>query len=94
VLLEDRTLLASIIWDSSAGGDWDVASNWVNAANPNDHHVPTASDDATISQAGITVTHGADKGICLVMVVLWELWAIPPLESTMGGLLPRLCKRR
>ncbi len=55
--LEDRTLLATMIWTNCTGGDWDVASNWVNSANPSDEHVPTASDDAEINISGITVTH-------------------------------------
>ena len=57
--MEDRTLLATMLWTNAAGGDWDVASNWVNQANPSDQHVPTASDDAQINLAGITVTHAA-----------------------------------
>ena len=55
--MEDRTLLATMLWTNAAGGDWDVASNWVNAANPSDQHVPTSSDDAEINMSGITVTH-------------------------------------
>ena len=55
--MEDRTLLASMLWTNAAGGDWDVASNWVDQSNSNDHHVPTASDDAAIDMSGITVTH-------------------------------------
>ena len=35
-----------------SGGDWDVASNWVNQANSADHHVPTSSDDAEINYTG------------------------------------------
>ena len=38
----------TMIWTNAAGGDWDTASNWVNSANPSDHHVPTASDIAEI----------------------------------------------
>jgi hypothetical protein len=57
--LEDRTLLATMTWTNAAGGDWDVASNWVNASNPADQHVPTASDDAVINISGVTVTHSA-----------------------------------
>ncbi len=57
--LEDRTLLATMLWSNSSGGDWDVTSNWVNQANSSDHHVPTATDDAQINTAGITVTHSA-----------------------------------
>ena len=55
--LEDRTLLATMIWTNVAGGDWDTAGNWVNSANPSDQHVPTASDDAVINLPNITVTH-------------------------------------
>ena len=57
--LERRTLLASMQWDVPVSGDWDVASNWVSSTDPSDHHVPTASDDAVINQAGVTVTHSA-----------------------------------
>jgi hypothetical protein len=31
--LEDRTLLATMLWTNASGGDWDVATNWVNSAN-------------------------------------------------------------
>ena len=55
--MEDRTLLATMLWSNAAGGDWGLASNWVNSANATDHHVPTASDDAVIDLSGITVTH-------------------------------------
>jgi len=58
--MENRTLLATMIWTNSAGGDWDVASNWVNSANPSDQHVPTSSDDAQINISGITVTHSSN----------------------------------
>ena len=57
--LEDRTLLATMDWINSAGGDWDTASNWVNSANPSDQHVPTASDNAVIGLSNITVTHNS-----------------------------------
>ena len=56
-LLENRQLLSSISWINPNGGDWDVASNWVNAADSTDHHVPIANDDAQINTAGITITH-------------------------------------
>src|SRR5208337_1959992 len=59
-VMENRTLLATMIWTNSAGGDWDVASNWVNSANPSDQHVPTSSDDAQINISGITVTHSSN----------------------------------
>jgi filamentous hemagglutinin len=55
--MEDRTLLATMLWSNAAGGDWDTASNWVNSVNSSDHHVPTTSDDAQINLTGITVTH-------------------------------------
>ena len=55
--LEERTLLATMLWDNPSGGDWDIATNWVNQANPLDNHVPRSSDDAQINTAGITVTH-------------------------------------
>ena len=57
--LEDRTLLATMSWINASGGDWDVLGNWVNTNNASDHHVPTASDDAVINVAGITVTHSS-----------------------------------
>ena len=55
--MEERTLLATMIWTNAAGGDWDTTSNWVNAANSSDQHVPTSSDNAEIKLSGITVTH-------------------------------------
>ena len=55
--MEDRTLLATMLWANSAGGDWDTRSNWVNSTDSSDHHVPTSSDDAEINVSGITVTH-------------------------------------
>ncbi len=58
--MEDRTLLATMLWTNAAGGNWDLASNWVNAANPSDQHVPTSSDNAQINIADITVTHASD----------------------------------
>src|SRR5271166_5235270 len=55
--MEDRTLLATMLWASAVNGDWDVASNWVNSASSTDHHVPLPTDDAQINISGITVTH-------------------------------------
>jgi hypothetical protein len=55
--LEDRTLLTTMLWTNASGGDWDVATNWVNSANPSDQHVPSSSDDAQIHLSGVTVTH-------------------------------------
>jgi hypothetical protein len=57
--LEDRTLLATMLWNNAGGGDWDVASNWVNSVNPSDQHVPTSSDDAQINLSGVTVRHAS-----------------------------------
>ncbi len=59
--MEDRTLLSTMDFANSAGGSWDVAANWVNAADPNDNHVPTSSDDAVIPAlgSGVSVTHSA-----------------------------------
>ena len=50
--LEDRLVL-SITWINPSGGDWDLASNW------DADRVPTATDDAVINMAGITVTHSS-----------------------------------
>jgi hypothetical protein len=58
--MEDRTLLSTMDWINAVGGDWDVASNWVNSTNPSDQHVPTSSDDAVIDISGITVTHSSN----------------------------------
>ena len=50
--LESRTLLSSVAWINTAGGDWNTGSNW------NTGSVPGPSDDVTISVSpGITVTH-------------------------------------
>jgi autotransporter-associated beta strand protein len=57
--MEDRTLLATMVWTNPAGGDWDTAGNWVNQTNAADHHIPTGSDDALINLGGITVTHAS-----------------------------------
>jgi hypothetical protein len=51
-ILEGRTLPAIVTWINPAGGDWDTASNW------DAGQVPTASDDAVIDMANISVTHG------------------------------------
>jgi hypothetical protein len=57
--MEDRTLLATMLWANAASGDWDVNANWVNQSNSSDHHVPTSSDDAQVNFSGITVTHSS-----------------------------------
>jgi YD repeat-containing protein len=50
-LLEDRTLLSTLNWINSAGGDWDTPANW------DAGRVPTSADDAVINFSAITVTH-------------------------------------
>ena len=63
-VLENRMLLATMDWTNASGGSWGVASNWVNAANPSDNHVPTASDTAVILALGsrVSITHSAGTG--------------------------------
>ena len=48
--LEQRLMLDAVSWKSTSSGSWDVAGNWSTGK------VPTASDDVTISQSGVTVT--------------------------------------
>ncbi|HKM52007.1 MAG TPA: hypothetical protein VJY33_01285, partial [Isosphaeraceae bacterium] len=79
--MEDRTLLASMLWINAGGGDWDLASNWVNSGNSTDHHVPTAGDDAAINVSGITVAHtstGSD--------VVHSLTSQAAIKVSAGGL--------
>ncbi len=59
--MEPRRLFATMVWAISTGGNWDVADNWVNQADPTDHHIPTATDDAMIPAlgSGNSVTHSA-----------------------------------
>src|SRR5262249_2982616 len=40
-----------VSWASMFGGDWDTAGNWSTGL------VPTAGDDVSIPQSGITITH-------------------------------------
>ncbi len=61
-VMEDRTLLATMLWANSANGDWNVAANWVNQANSSDHHVPTSADDAQINFSGISVSYASGSG--------------------------------
>jgi hypothetical protein len=49
--LEVRKLLSTMDWTNASGGSLNVASNWVNADNPSDRHVPISSD-ANMSIAG------------------------------------------
>ncbi len=48
--LEDRTLLATVTWMGTTGGDWNDGSNWSTGT------VPAATDDAVILDSDITVT--------------------------------------
>src|SRR5690242_13489237 len=53
--LEDRTVLSTITWNTTAaptGGDWDTAGNWTGGV------IPTAADNAVIhlTSSG-TITH-------------------------------------
>jgi hypothetical protein len=50
--MKRRSLFATWVWAISTGGDWDVAGNGVNQANPAEHHIQTASDDAVIPAPG------------------------------------------
>jgi hypothetical protein len=50
-LIEGRILLSTVTWTNTGGGDWDVGANWSTGT------VPGGSDDVSIPQSGITVTH-------------------------------------
>src|SRR6202041_3460230 len=58
--LEDRTLLSTITWNTTAaptGGDWDTPGNWVGGV------IPTASNNVVIDLASSgTVTHSTGAG--------------------------------
>ena len=54
--MEDRTLLATVIWTIPPAATGSTASNWVNASD-SPTTVPTSSDDAEINIRDITVTH-------------------------------------
>ncbi len=53
IRLEDRTLLSTVTWINSGGGDWDTPSNWSTNA------LPGPSDDVAINLPGITITHSS-----------------------------------
>jgi hypothetical protein len=55
-VLEDRTLLSTVNWIGGSG-NWNDPTHWLDAMTML-NHVPTASDDAVIGLAGVTVTHG------------------------------------
>jgi hypothetical protein len=56
--LEDRTVPSTVNWINPAGGDWDTASNWRDAAT-GANRVPGTTDDAVIGFNGIIVTHAS-----------------------------------
>jgi hypothetical protein len=56
-VLEDRTLLSTVTWINSAGGDWDTAANWKDDQGNNG--VPGAADDVVIPPGSYTVTHAS-----------------------------------
>ena len=50
--LEDRTVLSTVTWVGTNGGDWDAAANWSPAG------VPTSGDDVVIKPSSAqTITH-------------------------------------
>lgn len=53
--LERLILLTNVTWIATQSGFWDGASNWSTG------QVPTAADDVTINQPGITVTIRSDS---------------------------------
>src|SRR5262249_25500991 len=57
-VLEDRTAPSTVNWINPAGGNWNTASNWQDAAT-GASRVPGATDDAVIGFAGIVVTHSS-----------------------------------
>ena len=66
--MEDRTLLSTMDFINPAGGLWSVATNWVNAANPSDQHVPNSSDNAVIDVPGnVTVTYQGSQPTVLTL---------------------------
>jgi hypothetical protein len=56
-ILEDRTLLSTVTWISSASGDWDTAANWRDDMGNN--RLPGAADDVVLPSGSYTVTHGS-----------------------------------
>jgi hypothetical protein len=54
--LDDRVLPSTVNWINPAGGNWDTASNWQDAAT-GANRVPGPTDDAVIGFDSIAVTH-------------------------------------
>jgi hypothetical protein len=57
--LEPRWVPNTVNWIGEFGGDWNTASNWLDATTLTSH-VPGASDDAVIATSGILVTHSTN----------------------------------
>lgn len=55
-MLEVRDVPSTVNWIGGSG-NWSDASHWLDQTTMT-NHVPTASDDAAIAVAGVTVTHG------------------------------------
>jgi hypothetical protein len=61
--LEDREVLATVIWNNPAGGLWEVPGNWdVEGTSPVEHRIPGVGDDVVIRDFSpdITITHATD----------------------------------
>ena len=73
--LEVRWLLSTMDWTNTSGGPWNVAANWVNAANPSDHHVPNTTDNAVINVPGnVTVTYQGSQPTVLTLQNNDTIW--------------------
>ncbi len=53
--LEQRVVLDSVVWNEATSGNWNVAANWLDTTT-GQPKVPTASDQVSINQTGVTVT--------------------------------------
>lgn len=63
--LENRCLLATIIWDGEAGdNNWDTAANWFDQTNGQNDVKPGGSDDAVIAGfGGTTITSDLNQSV-------------------------------
>jgi hypothetical protein len=75
-VLEQRRLLTTVDWTNSAGGSWDVASNWSNGS------VPGPGDDVVIDVSGATPVVTISSTVESVR----SITAADPLDVTGGGL--------
>jgi hypothetical protein len=55
--LEDRTLLSTVTWINSAGGDWDTVTNWQDDLGNN--RLPGPADDVIVPSGAFTVAHSS-----------------------------------